>query len=326
MKNVIKILCIALLISSCGNDKSGKKTYLPASQGSLNTIFVVSDNNDWQGEIGETIRSIFAAPIVGLPQDEPMFKLHQISPKVFKGKANKNRIILKIENQSDSTSTKINNNVYAKPQTVAVIQGKTEAEITAQLTQNKHKIIDAFNKQEIKEKQRRIKLSLLNVKSIEAQLGATLQIPSVYKIEKKNNNFFWIRKGLDKYKTVDVMLYQTPLENIRKGDSAIVDIIKLRNRITKTQVPGEDGMFMAVQEAYAPALFKTIIDNKTTYEVRGLWDMKGATMAGCFIMYVIEDKINNRYLIADGYVYAPSLEKSKYVFELEAILKSINIK
>jgi hypothetical protein len=62
------------------------------------------------------------------------------------------------------------------------------------------------------------------------------------------------------------------------------------------------------------------------YEVRGIWEMKGYTMAGPFITYAIEDKINNRYLVADGYVYAPSLQKRDYIFELESIIKSISIK
>ena len=70
----------------------------------------------------------------------------------------------------------------------------------------------------------------------------------------------------------------------------------------------------------------SIIDNKPAYEVRGVWKMQGYTMAGPFITYVIEDKVNKRYLIGDGYVYAPSLEKRDYVFELESIIKSIKIK
>ena len=49
-------------------------------------------------------------------------------------------------------------------------------------------------------------------------------------------------------------------------------------------------------------------------------------MGGPFVNYAIEDKVNNRYLVAEGYVYAPSLDKREYVFELEAIIKSIKIK
>jgi hypothetical protein len=49
-------------------------------------------------------------------------------------------------------------------------------------------------------------------------------------------------------------------------------------------------------------------------------------MSGPFINYWIEDKANNRFLIAEGFVFAPSVEKRAYVFELEAIIQSISIK
>ena len=57
-----------------------------------------------------------------------------------------------------------------------------------------------------------------------------------------------------------------------------------------------------------------------------MWEIKGAYMGGPFVNYAIEDKINNRYLVAEGYVYAPSQDKRENIFELEAIIKSIKIK
>ena len=320
-------LAFCMLLIACGDKKDSDKTaYLPASNGNLNTISVVVDNLLWDGDVGESIRSIFAAPLYGLPVDEPMFKLRQIPPQVFDGFATRSRVVLKIEKGDFEAMTKIVNNTFAKPQTVAVVRGKTSQDIIAQLRENKAKIIDVFNKEEVKEKQRRINLSLLKDEQMENQLGFTINIPSVYRISKATEDFFWIRKNLDNSKTMELMFYEVPLETISKSDSTIIDIVKMRDSITKTQIPGEDGIYMAVEDAYAPSMFNTIIDNKLAFEVRGIWEMKGFTMAGPFITYAIEDKVNKRYLIADGYVYAPSLRKSEYVFELESIIKSITIK
>ncbi|GGW57195.1 uncharacterized protein DUF4837 [Winogradskyella epiphytica] len=319
------LFCVLLM--ACGDKKEGdKQNFLPASNGNLNTISVVSDNIVWEGAVGESIRNIFAAPLTGLPTDEPLFSMKQIPTQVFDGFAARNRIVIKIDKANVEASTEIKNDVYAKPQTVALITGKTDQEIIAQLEEHKEKIIDALTKEEVKEKQRRIKLSLLDVKKMESQLGFTINIPSVYRISKAEDKFFWVRKNLSNAKTMELMFYEVPFETISNGDSTIVDIVKMRDEITKTKIPGEDGIYMAVEDAYAPSMFKTIIDNKPAYEVRGLWDMQGYTMAGPFITYAIEDKINNRYLVADGYVYAPSLEKRDYIFELESIIKSIKIK
>ena len=297
----------------------------PASNGNLNTISVVADNVVWEDKVGENIRHIFAAPLNGLPTEEPMFNMRQIPTQVFDGFAARSRIVLKIEKGNVEATTKIVHEAFAKPQTVVVVGGKTDQDIIAQLEENKAKIIDAFTKEEVKEKQRRIKLSLLKDEVMENKLGITINIPSVYRITKDEDNFFWIRKNLSNSKTMELMFYEVPFETISKGDSTIMDIVKMRDEITKTKIPGEDGIYMAVEDSYAPSMFKTIIDNKPAYEVRGMWLMQGFTMAGPFITYAIEDKINNRYLIADGYVYAPSLEKRDYIFELESIIKSIKI-
>jgi len=320
-------LVLCLLLAACGDKKEeDNKIFLPESNGNLNSISVVVDNDLWEGSIGENIRKIFATPLNGLPVDEPMFKLRQIPPQVFDGFATRSRIILKIEKANLAPTTKIANNAFAKPQTVAVVGGKTNEEIISQLQENKAKIIDAFNKEEVKEKQRRIKLDLLDVSAMQQKMGFSVNIPSAYRIAKAEDDFFWIRKNLSNSKTIEVMFYEVPLETIKKGDSTVVDIIKMRDQITKTKIPGEDGIYMAVEDAYAPAMFETIIDNKPAYELRGIWEMKGFTMAGPFITYAIEDKVNKRFLIADGYVYAPSLSKAEYVFELESMIKSIKIK
>ncbi|MBO6879905.1 DUF4837 family protein [Winogradskyella sp.] len=320
-------LLLCMLLVACGDKKDDDKTtYLPASNGILNSISVVVDNTLWEGSVGESVREIFAAPLNGLPTDEPMFNLKQIPPQVFEGFATRSRIVLKIEKSDVEATTIIKNNVFAKPQTVAVVRGKTNQDIIAQLKESKARIIDAFNKEEVKEKQRQINKSLLKDEKMENQLGFTVDIPSVYKFGKSENDFYWLRKALDNSKTIDIMFYEVPMETISEGDSTVVDIIKMRNHITKTKVPGEDGIYMKVEDAFAPAMFKTIIDNKPTYEVRGLWDMEGYTMGGPFITFAIEDKVNKRYLIADGYVYAPSLNKGEYIFEIESIVKSITIK
>lgn len=323
MKVLITFICsIALL--GC-NSSADNKRYITESSGNINTISVVSDNVIWEGSVGSAIRSIFAAPSQGLPQDEPLFTIRQIPQQVFNGFATKNRLILKVS-QSDSSSLNIYKDVYAKPQTVVDLRAKTTEEIVDILKQNSEKIIDAFTKEEVKEKLRRINKSKLDVAEIEKALGFTIDIPSAYRIAKKTDDFFWVRKSLSNTKTMDLMFYEVPLETIRAGDSSIIDIIAMRDNVIKQNIPGpEPGVSMTTEDAYVPSMFETILNNKRAIETRGVWEINGFFMAGPFLNYAIEDKINNRYLVAEGYVYAPSLEKRDLVFELESIMKSINI-
>ena len=144
-------------------------------------------------------------------------------------------------------------------------------------------------------------------------------------IAKPEDKFNWIKRDIPTGYT-NVLFYEIPLSAIKKNDSLVSQIIKTRDSIGKKYIPGPvDGSYMATEMAYAPHIYETIIDNKPTIEVKGLWDVKNQFMSGPFIMYFIEDKVNNRYVVAEGFAFAPSVSKRNYVFELESIIKSIRI-
>ena len=254
-----------------------------------------------------------------------MFDVNQIPPQVFKDFATKNRTVLRV-NKGKDAGLKIANNVYAKPQKVVFVTGQNNDQIIEILKANKDKIISAFKAQEVKWRQDQIKKSVLNTDEVEEKLGVTITFPSIYRFAKKDDNFFWIRKNLSTG-TNNVMLYTIPYDSINKEGDIIEQVIKHRDSLGKKYIPGPlDGSYMKTEEAYSPFLFNTTIDNKPTYEVRSTWDIEGTFNAGPFVNYMIEDKPNNRYIVAEGFTFAPSVNKRDFVLELEAIIKSLKVK
>ncbi len=325
MKKSFLITLLLALIFSCGDDKSKNNKILSDSSGNINNISVVVDNDMWSGSVGESIRSILATTVDGLPQDEPMFSMNQIPPSVFSGFVTKNRTILKIETH-DKAAFAVFDDVYAKPQKVVVVSGPSKEAITNEITSNASKIINAFKSEELKEKQRRINLSLHNDKSIEDKLGVSIKFPTAYRVAKEDNNFFWIRKDI-KTGSMNLMLYELPYEAVKRSDSVVNTIIKIRDSIGEKYIPGPvEGSYMITENAYTPFHFETTLDKKPALETKGLWDVKNAFMSGPFINYTIEDKENKRWLVIEGFVFAPSVEKRDYMFELEAIISSVKIK
>src|SRR5690606_5775266 len=126
MKNIYAIALSLLVLTSCNNNKDQR--ILTASSGNINTLLVVVDNLLWDDSVGETIRNVFTAPVPALTQEEPLFSLSQMPSSVFDGFATKNRIILKIEKGGEAGMS-ILHEVYARPQTVVVVSGKTDQEI-----------------------------------------------------------------------------------------------------------------------------------------------------------------------------------------------------
>nr|WP_321221305.1 DUF4837 family protein [uncultured Psychroserpens sp.] len=323
IKNVLGLLLIATVFFGCG-DKEDKR-YVSASSGDINSIVVVADNLLWENGVGEAIRDSLAASVEGLSKDEPQFTMSQMPPEVFTGFARKNRTVLKIEKGKEA-DVQIARDAYARPQTLVIVTGQTNAEIIEQIKANSEKIISVFKKTELTERQRRTSKSLFNDTPIRENLGVSLKFPTAYRIAKSEDNFFWIRRDIETG-NVDLLVYEVPLSAIRKGDSAVVDVVRVRDSVGKIHIEGAlENSYMATEPAFTPFISDVIVDNKPTFETRGLWDLKNAFMSGPFINYAIEDKVNNRYIIAEGYVFAPSIPKRDYIFELESIIKSIAIK
>jgi len=323
IKNVLSLLVVVTLFCAC-DDKPAQK-YVPQSSGNINSIVVVAENQLWENKVGDAIRDVLAAPLEGLSNEEPQFSMSQMPTKVFSGFAKNNRTVLKIE-KGKAAATKIASDAYARPQTLVVISGQSNDEIIEQINLNSKKIIDVFKKTEITEKQRRTSKSLFNDTQLREKLDVSMRFPTAYRIAKTEDKLFWIRRDIETG-NVDLMLYEVPYSSIRKGDSAVVDVVRVRDSVGKIHIEGSaEGTFMGTETAFTPFIRNVILDNKPAFETRGLWDLKNAYMSGPFLNYAIEDKVNNRYIIVEGYVFAPSIAKRDYVFELEAIIKSIAIK
>jgi hypothetical protein len=119
--------------------------------------------------------------------------------------------------------------------------------------------------------------------------------------------------------------------NSFENDSTFVgDIVKMRDSIGEKYIPGPDipnkTTYMVTEKAFAPYVFPAEISGLKAVEARGIWEIQNYPMAGPFLTYIINDKSNNRKLILEGFTFAPATNKRDYMFELEAILKTLKIK
>lgn len=325
MKNFVFLsLFISLIFVGCQDPENNRQAMLSSSSGKINNISVIMENNMWEGAIGDALRESLAAPVDGLPQEEPMFSLNQMPPEAFSGFVRKNRLFIKME-KKETSSVKIINDAFAHPQTGILITGNNSNEIVKQINENSKEIVKTLRNTEIKEKQRRIKKSLKEDEKLKTKLGVSLKFPTAYRYAMENEDFFWLRKDLPKG-NMEILVYAVPLNQIDRDTSVIANIIKMRDSIGKTYVHGVlEGRYMITEEAYAPYLFDSEVDGKFAYETKGTWEMKNAFMAGPFINYAVRDTVNNRYIILEGFTFAPSTAKRDNMFELEAILKSAKI-
>ena len=303
---------------SCEN---APNNYKPKSSGNIHTISVVIDRDLWKGNVGDELRNVFSSEFEGLPQQEPMFSLIHIPTKVFSGFTREGRNIIQVS-RNNIDSTFIVKNKYASPQIVLTINGKTNKEIIKQLKKISSKAKLVFVNNEIKEKQKRIKKSVLKTDEFKS-LGIDLTLPSAYRLFKKENqNKLWFQRETKKG-SVNIITYTLPLSI---GETDLNKVITIRDSIGKEFVPGRnEGSYIVTEKAYKPFFYKTKLRSFNAYETKGTWEVVNDYMAGPFLNYFIEDLKNNRILVVEGFVFSPSDRKREYMVEIAAIIKSLRI-
>lgn len=317
---------ILLALLSCGDSKK-VKNYLPPSTGGINSLMVVMDTELWKGGVGDKVREYFAQPALGLSPEQPIFNITQLPPQVFRGAVTQSRSILYIGQDSLSLAH-IKSNVYARPQRLAVVKGRNYDELVANVDSLANQAIAAFKKLEIDEAQNRFGRSLNKEKALQEEFGISLKLPSVYQVGKQEDNFVWIDRQIQKG-TMNIIAYSMPMNSFGNDSTFVSDIVRMRDSIGKKYVPGPDvpgkTTYMMTEKAFAPYVFPAEINGFKAAEVRGIWEINGYPMAGPFLTYIVNDKKNNRKLVLEGFTFAPSTEKRDYMFELEAILKTLKI-
>jgi hypothetical protein len=320
-KNHLLFLLIPILLFSCKkkNDDLPRKT-----TGEINSISVMIDDQLWNGEIGDSIRNKFASPVIGLPQEEPLFTINQYPVKLMEGFMTDSRNIIVVKKAEESKFV-IKKDQYASPQNVFHIIGKTVADILNILENNSPQIIKIIRQTEIDEIQRLNKKSLLDPKVVRNKFHVSIDIPSSYEYMVQGDNFIWLKKEIVSGNT-SLLIYQVPLKSIKNKDNLVSNIIKMRDSIGGQYIHGkEPDTDMITEEAYAPYFFKIKLDGKTAYETKGTWELKNDFMSGPFINYAIVDEKNDRIMVLEGFCYSPSKEKRDLMLELEAIIKSVVI-
>ena len=324
MKKLGLLVIMVSLLISCGSGE--EKRTLKDANGRINNLLVVMKNSEWEGPIGDELRKIIAEPVLGLPQPESQFDISQIPPENFGSMLRATRSVLNV-GIGDENSISIASDMYASPQKIVTIIGTDKEALITQLQENSDKIISIFKDADIVSVQNNILKQYWDpstIKTFEDQ-GFSLKIPRNYSMVEDDGNFVWYRYHLNGGNSMELIAYTVPMpENEDDIENSIVEI---RNAFGKEHIPGQiEDSYMITEEAYTPHIFEVELAGREAFETRGKWEVKGIYMAGPFLSYTVVDKPNNRLIVVEGLTFAPSINKRDYMFELEAILKTLVIK
>jgi len=314
-----KWIFFVILIISC-KEQQTKLRYLPDSNANINHLTVVMPKKSWNGVLGNKTRSLLETPYEGLPFDEPQFTLNYIPPKVFTGFARNSRNILWFVKDS-LARFQLTEDLMAQPQVVAKVKGEDD-DVQAYFLEDNIKLLKAvLTENERKEKVRRIKKSPTKDRHLHNRFKISLIYPTAYKIVKDTNNFIWIQKEIPKGH-MNLIAYSLSFKALRGNVKKRIP--EIRDSIGKTHIPGRlKGSYMITEKAYRPYFYKTQKGGRLTYLTKGTWEVANDFMAGPFINYMIKDTLRKRWMVIEGFVFAPASNKRDQIFELNTILDTV---
>ena len=321
MKKYLVVIYVVFFLQSC---EDNKVVYKPESSARINSITVVVDNDNWNNTIGDKIRNLYADEYEGLPQIEERFTLKQMPYEAFSGFSRSSRNIIFI-NKKSNPEFFFEVDKYARPQIYLEIKGNSIKSILEQIDKSKKEAINKFTNGEIEENKRRILKSPLKDTSAMEDFLIDMKMPSAYSLYKQDKNFIWYQKQIQKGHSNLIVTQLPSQKNI--FDYNIPSVIKLRDSIGEIFLPGRNPeSFMISEKEYLPFQKKVNYYGIKMLESRGTWEVKGDFMGGPFLNYLVEDKLNDRVLFIEGFVFAPSKRKRDNIIELEAIIKSLKLK
>ena len=200
MKTIFRIALAAAVVATMAGCKAFRTltdSRLKTAQGAPYELIVVCPQQEWTGEVGDTLRAIFTAPIPYLNQTEPLFDVLRVTERGFTGMVADHRNILKVLKDPTLTesSVAVQYDVTSEPQIVMTLMGPSDKSITAFLSANRGNIVLAL---ENAERDRAIKYAeKFNEKGIHDAIlknfGVEMNVPKGYALAANEPDFLWAR-------------------------------------------------------------------------------------------------------------------------------------
>lgn len=339
------------IITSCSNENNN---YKPKSTGQLGSLIVVSSEEGIKN-LGNLVDDIFLSPTMHL-DNEPFFSVKKINAESFMKFFYNHKTVLvlvtkestnelyevletfsgeKIQKYLHDTGVNlvVKKDLLAYNQHVVFLFGETEADIKRKLNSKSDFIVSSLLNYEIIDENKKLFSDTSSndkyYEEIKKEFGVGVRIPKHFNLMKKEDGFYWFQMEAeeeDVQKIIGLTMHSYPYSDT--SDFSYASIRTTRDSTLKYKIPGElPGTYMGTTESkFYPPIFKEIIDlnGRYTSKIRGWWTIRGMTMAGPFVRYVVHVKETNKLFAFEGFVYKPNLNtKEKDLRMIEAIALSI---
>ena len=315
------LIVLLTVAASCNRRQNTNKPLLtPSSSGNPYEVMVVAEDSIWDGYAGRALRRVLNKPVPMLPQDEPSFHVTRIRPKNYDRIMNlfRNIIVFKIDDDFRQ------GNVFAYPQAIVTIHAPNTRVASSYITENTTSIIDFFYNEELNRQVESLNFSYNPIfsDSLKKVLGCDMLIPPDIAKMKIGKDFIWASNdGLQTVQNIVVYAYPYSTQKVFDKHS----FIALRDTFMGRNIPGYNPGSVMQTNPECVDVRNYTQNGHFIQEARGLWEMSGDAMGGPFVSQSRVDSVNNRVIVTEAFVYAPSKMKRSMIRRLEASLYTLRM-
>ena len=304
-------------MGSCSSGNEKKSAVKGKVQSAPYELLVVA-NKDWlKTETGQKLVELVEAPISGLPQREGNFRVTYINPEAFKGvfKFYANVLVVGVDMKYEESKMTLEKDLYARPQVVEGLYASTDQTFVKLLETHQKDILKVFNENEFARERKLLEKNYSGavLAQVQKQFGVSIKVPQDVDDMKVGKNFLWASASKKDFQQ-NVCVYTLPL-------SETLSFEEVRDSVMKVNIPGDrEDQWMETDRR------TVMVDDITRNDlivVRGLWDMRNDAMGGPFVSYVYADTVRHRFLVVEGFVFAPDKKKRPIMRQLEAALQTV---
>lgn len=305
------------MLGSCSSGNEKKSAVKGKVQSAPYELLVVA-NKDWlKTETGQKLVELVEAPISGLPQREGNFRVTYINPEAFKGvfKFYANVLVVGVDMKYEESKMTLEKDLYARPQVVEGLYASTDLAFVKLLETHQKDILKVFNENEFARERKLLEKNYSGavLAQVQKQFGVSIKVPQDVDDMKVGKNFLWASASKKDFQQ-NVCVYTLPL-------SETLSFEEVRDSVMKVNIPGDrEDQWMETDRR------TVMVDDITRNDlivVRGLWDMRNDAMGGPFVSYVYADTVRHRFLVVEGFVFAPDKKKRPIMRQLEAALQTV---
>lgn len=325
MKKYLPLFLLSVLaLTASVSCRRNTKALLPNVSGKAGEVIVVIDRDNWEGNLGNSVRDLLACDCPYLAQKEPLFTLSNVTPTGFADlfKVHRNILIFNIDAQNQEKNVLYRNDVWARPQCVIQVNAADSEEAQVLLAENAERITASI---EQAERDRIIANSKLYEEAglaevVKEMVGGSPHFSTGYKLKKKTDNFIWIADE-KQYTNQGVFIYKYPAAETE--NFTVENIIAHRNAILQENVPGMfDNTWMTTSDFVTPSVEFIKFRGHQFAQTRGFWEVHNDFMGGPFVSHSFYGEGAREIIVLEGWVYAPRYDKRQYLRQVESILYS----